>query len=112
MPTLSDRTVFDGADKTQLYSQKRLNVKSPCSQTTNSQGKLYSATRRAVFPCTLYRLVTMRTFGKIVTTGKVSHIFALRTHTNSPKTAFSMIRMHAIILTLQVEIMTEINALL
>ncbi len=44
-----------------------------------SRGKLYSVARRAVFPCTLYRLVTMRTFGKSDTTGKVFHNFASHT---------------------------------
>jgi len=36
MPALSRRSEFDGADETQLYYQKRLNVKSMSSEELDS----------------------------------------------------------------------------
>ena len=71
MTTWISRTVFDGADETQLYTQKRLNVKSPRSKRIRSKRRLSPAGRRAVFPCKLYRLMTTRTFGKTAAIGKL-----------------------------------------
>lgn len=78
MPTPWGRTEFDGVDETQLYSQKRLNVKSSTALGFNSAGKLSSARRRAIFPCSHYRHQTFGTFGKFAATSKVPHLCDFR----------------------------------